>query len=91
MPRYLGRNRIGFCQRTGFKVKHKDLVPDGELSGHLVEKGWEDEDHPQKYLPQIQDREVRSIPGVLVNIEPEEEVELGEPLVTDTTGNLVEE
>lgn len=89
MPRYLGQHRIGYCQRTGFKAKYRDLVPDGE-TGQLVEDGWDDQEHPQKYLPAIADSEQRTIPGVLMNIEPEEIIEVG-PLVTDTTGNLNEE
>jgi hypothetical protein len=89
MPRYLGRNRIGYCQRSGFKVRYRDLVPDGE-TGQLVEKGWEDDEHPQKYLPAIGDQGARTIPGVLANIEPEEEIEVN-PILLDDTGTLNEE
>lgn len=38
-----------YCARTGFKVPYDRLVPDGEIEGMYVEKGWEDDPHPQKY------------------------------------------
>ena len=50
MPRSLGKYTIAFDQRTGFKVKYKDLVEDGEHPHLLVEKGTEDPEHPQKYV-----------------------------------------
>lgn len=87
MPRYI-QDRIGYCQRTGFKAKLKDLVPDGE-TGQLVEEGWEDQEHPQKYLRPVNERERRTMPGVLTNIEPNDEIEVG-PLVLDDAGTINE-
>jgi hypothetical protein len=52
MPKYLGKRRIGYCQRTGKKVLYEDLVQDGE-TGALVEKGWDDPVHPQRFLPDV--------------------------------------
>jgi hypothetical protein len=53
MPRYLGRHPIGYSQRSQFKVRHADLVEDGEIRGLRVKKGEEDQEHPQKFLKPV--------------------------------------
>lgn len=54
MPKYLGRRaRVGYCQRTGFKLDRRDLAEDGELPGVLVEASWADPLHPQRFLPEV--------------------------------------
>lgn len=50
MPRTLGRHTIGYDQRTGFKVRYRDLVEDGEIPGVRTHKREADSEHPQKYL-----------------------------------------
>lgn len=74
MPKYLGRRRVGYCQRTGKKVLYEDLIEDPR-TGLLVEKGWDDPIHPQEYLPPPT-TEVRSQPPTSV-IEPEDTVVVG--------------
>lgn len=46
MPKYLGRTRIGFSQRTDRKVRARDLVGDGEIKGLWVAKDEADRFHP---------------------------------------------
>lgn len=43
-----GDMRYGYCERTDAKVPYGRLVPDGEIDGILVAKGWEDQPHPQR-------------------------------------------
>jgi hypothetical protein len=51
MSRYLGRGQVGICQRSGKKVKRKDLVEDGQVKGLLVDKNWWEPYHPQLLPP----------------------------------------
>ena len=51
MSRYLGRGQVGICQRSGKKVKRKDLVEDGQVKGLLVDKNWWGPYHPQLLPP----------------------------------------
>jgi hypothetical protein len=50
MPRYLGRHPIAYSQRSQRKVRHDQLVEDGEIRGLRVARGEEDQEHPQKFL-----------------------------------------
>ena len=50
MPRSLGKYTIGFDQRSGKKVRYRDLVEDGENPGLLVHRDEADPEHPQKYV-----------------------------------------
>jgi hypothetical protein len=50
MPRSLGRRPIAFSSRSGFKVRHSELVEDGEIRGLRVKRGEDDPEHPQKFL-----------------------------------------
>lgn len=72
MPRYI-KKQIGYCQRTGFKVKACDLVRDQE-TGMLVEEGWEDAEHPQKYLPTLPTPPARLAPSGM--LEPAQVTEI---------------
>lgn len=51
MARYLGRNQVGICQRSGKKVRRADLVEDGQVKGLLVAKEWWEPYHPQLLPP----------------------------------------
>lgn len=53
MPRYLGRNQIAVCQRSGAKCRAADLVRDGRNPALLVLPEWADPPHPQEqpYVP----------------------------------------
>lgn len=53
MVRYLGRHTPGIDQRTGRKVKYKDLVEDGENRGLLVAREERDAEHPQKFARRV--------------------------------------
>lgn len=51
-----GKKAFGFCDRTGFRYKLRDLVPqieDGRPNGMLVGRDVLDEDQPQLQLGRI--------------------------------------
>lgn len=43
-----GRNAIAECQRSGQKMRYRDLVEDGHIQGLLVHPGWWEPKHPQE-------------------------------------------
>ena len=59
MARYAnGKYAFGFCDRTGFRYKIKDLVPQvkaGRKTGLMVGKNMLDEDQPQNFLGRLGD------------------------------------
>ena len=59
MARYAkGKYAFGFCDRTGFRYKLKDLVPQikaGRMTGLMVGKNMLDEDQPQNFLGRLGD------------------------------------
>jgi|TARA_R100001530_G_scaffold28659_1_gene22722 hypothetical protein len=59
MARYAnGKYAFGFCDRTGFRYKIKDLVPQikaGRMTGLMVGKDMLDEDQPQNFLGRLGD------------------------------------
>jgi hypothetical protein len=59
MARYAnGKYAFGFCDRTGFRYKIKDLVPQikaGRMTGLMVGRNMLDEDQPQNFLGRLGD------------------------------------
>ena len=53
-----GKYAFGFCDRTGFRYKLKDLVPQikaGRMTGLMVGNDMLDEDQPQNFLGRLGD------------------------------------
>ncbi len=53
-----GKYAFGFCDRTGFRYKIKDLVPQikaGRMTGLMVGRDMLDEDQPQNFLGRLGD------------------------------------
>ncbi len=53
-----GKYAFGFCDRTGFRYKLKDLVPQvraGRMTGLMVGRDMLDEDQPQNFLGRLGD------------------------------------
>ena len=53
-----GKYAFGFCDRTGFRYKLKDLVPQikaGRMTGLMVGKDMLDEDQHQNFLGRLGD------------------------------------
>jgi|TARA_R110002110_G_scaffold11795_10_gene56509 hypothetical protein len=53
-----GKYAFGFCDRTGFRYKLKDLVPQikaGRMTGLMVGKDMLDKDQPQNFLGRLGD------------------------------------
>ncbi len=53
-----GKYAFGFCDRTGFRYKIKDLVPQvraGRMTGLMVVTDMLEEDQPQNYLGRLGD------------------------------------
>ena len=51
-----GKYAFGFCDRTGFRYKLKDLVPQvraGHMTGLMVGRDMLDEDQPQNFLGRL--------------------------------------
>jgi len=59
MARYAnGKYAFGFCDRTGFRYKIKDLVPQikaGRKTGLMVGRDMLDKDQPQNFLGRLGD------------------------------------
>jgi len=57
MARYAnGKYAFGFCDRTGFRYKIKNLVPQikaGRMTGLMVGRDMLDEDQPQNFLGRL--------------------------------------
>lgn len=50
-----GTHAIAECQRSGQKMKYKDLVEDGHVSGLLVHPDWWEPKHPQEIPVEVTD------------------------------------
>ena len=53
-----GKYAFGFCDRTGFRYKLKNLVPQikaGRMTGLMVGKDMLDQDQPQNFLGRLGD------------------------------------
>ena len=72
MARYAnGKYAFGFCDRTGFRYKIKDLVPQikaGRKTGLMVGRDMLDKDQPQNFLGRLGDY---ADPQALRNARPE--------------------
>lgn len=53
MTRYLGRGAIAYSQRTGRKIRARDLVEDGNMPNVWVERSEADKEHPLKYAKRV--------------------------------------
>ena len=66
-----GKYAFGFCDRTGFRYKLKDLVPQvkaGRMTGLMVGRDVLDEDQPQNFLGRLGDY---ADPQALQNARPD--------------------
>ena len=66
-----GKYAFGFCDRTGFRYKLKDLVPQvkaGRMTGLMVGRDVLDEDQPQIFLGRLGDY---ADPQALQNARPD--------------------
>jgi len=66
-----GKNAVAECQRSGQKMKYRDLVEDGHVPGLLVHPTWWEPKHPQEIPVTITD------PIALYRPAPEISVEEG--------------
>lgn len=56
MGRYArGRHAVAECQRSGQKMRYRDLVEDGHIPGLLVHPDWWEPKHPQETPPDMTD------------------------------------
>ena len=83
----VGDKTLGECARSGFVVKAKDLVSDGQIKGLLVHRGERDPKHPQEY-PTPYRLERHTMPAPEVSVPPGEGAE-APALTFDETGKLI--
>lgn len=50
-----GRHAVAECQRSGQKMRYRDLVEDGHVPGLLVHPDWWEPKHPQEIPVRIDD------------------------------------
>lgn len=50
-----GRHALAECQRSGQKMRYRDLVEDGHVPGLLVHPDWWEPKHPQEIPPNMDD------------------------------------
>jgi hypothetical protein len=50
-----GKNAVAECQRSGQKMRYRDLVEDGHISGLLVHPDWWEPKHPQEIPVEVTD------------------------------------
>ena len=50
-----GRNALAECQRSGQKMRYRDLVEDGHVPGLLVSPDWWEPKHPQEIPIEVTD------------------------------------
>lgn len=50
-----GTNAVAECQRSGQKMRYRDLVEDGHVSGLLVHPDWWEPKHPQEIPVEVTD------------------------------------
>lgn len=66
-----GRNALAECQRSGQKMRYRDLVEDGHVPGLLVHPDWWEPKHPQEIPVDVTD------PVALYRPAPEISIPLG--------------
>ena len=64
-----GRNAIAECQRSGQKMRYRDLVEDGHVPGLLVHPDWWEPKHPQEIPVEIHDPIALYRPAPEISIE----------------------
>lgn len=70
-----GRNAVAECQRSGQKMRYRDLVEDGHISGLLVHPDWWEPKHPQEIPVEVTDPIALWRPAPEISIEDD----YGEP------------
>ena len=65
-----GRNAVAECQRSGQKMRYRDLVEDGHVPGLLVHPDWWEPKHPQEIPVEIDDPIALYRPAPEISIEP---------------------
>ena len=64
MTRYAsGRFAVGICARSGRKMPLRDMVPDGNYPGLLVDPDWRDIKHEQETPVDVSDAEALRRPA----------------------------
>lgn len=66
-----GRHAVAECQRSGQKMRYRDLVEDGHIPGLLVHPDWWEPKHPQETPVTVDD------PVALYRPAPEISIETG--------------
>lgn len=66
-----GRHALAECQRSGQKMRYRDLVEDGHVPGLLVHPDWWEPQHPQEIPVSVDD------PVALYRPAPEISIEAG--------------
>lgn len=64
-----GRNAIAECQRSGQKMRYRDLVEDGHVPGLLVHPDWWEPQHPQEIPVTVDDPIALYRPAPEISIE----------------------
>ena len=64
-----GRNAVAECQRSGQKMRYRDLVEDGHVPGLLVHPDWWEPKHPQEIPVEIHDPIALYKPAPEISIE----------------------
>lgn len=64
-----GRNAVAECQRSGQKMRYRDLVEDGHVPGLLVHPDWWEPKHPQEIPVEIHDPVALYKPAPEISIE----------------------
>ena len=64
-----GRHAVAECQRSGQKMKYRDLVEDGHIPGLLVHPDWWEPKHPQETPPDMTDPIALHRPAPEISIE----------------------
>ena len=64
-----GRHAVAECQRSGQKMRYRDLVEDGHVPGLLVHPDWWEPKHPQEIPVEIDDPIALLRPAPEISIE----------------------
>lgn len=79
-----GRHAVAECQRSGQKMRYRDLVEDGHVPGLLVHPDWWEPKHPQETPPDMTDPIALRRPAPEISIETDYgNPEAPTPLPTD--------
>jgi len=67
-----GRNAIAECQRSGQKMRYRDLVEDGHIPGLLVHPAWYEPRHPQELPVDTSDAVALWEPAPEISVPPDQ-------------------